>query len=85
LFSQEINDKEETFGISLSSTLEGDHEARQEHAMNATPNGPRTEVSMYKTPGTKTEDGETWMASLLNFIAKETTSKTHMQEGANIK
>jgi hypothetical protein len=44
---QEIYAKEETFGISSSSTLEEDHEARQEsrHAMNMTPNDPRTEVS----------------------------------------
>jgi hypothetical protein len=39
---QEIYAKEETFGISLSSTLEEDHEARQEsrQAMNMTPNEP---------------------------------------------
>jgi hypothetical protein len=46
--------KEETFGISSPSTLEEDHEARQEsrHAMNMTPNDPRTEASTRKTPGT---------------------------------
>jgi hypothetical protein len=39
---QEIYVKEETFGISSSSTLEEDHEARQEsrHAMNMTRNDP---------------------------------------------
>jgi hypothetical protein len=85
LFTQEINDKEKTFGISSSSTLEEDHEARQEsrHVMNMTPNGPRTKASTYETPGTQTEDGETWMASLIKLITKETTSRTHMQEGAN--
>jgi hypothetical protein len=42
---QEINIKEETFGISSSSTLEENHEARHKsrHVMNMTPNGPRTE------------------------------------------
>jgi hypothetical protein len=48
---QEIYAKEETFGISSPSTLEEDHEARQEsrHAMNMTPNDPRTEASMLRT------------------------------------
>jgi hypothetical protein len=43
---QEICAKEETFGISSSSTLEEDHEARQEsrHAMNMTLNDPKTEA-----------------------------------------
>jgi hypothetical protein len=43
---QEIYAKEETFGISSSSTLEEDHEARQEsrHAMNMTLNDPKTEA-----------------------------------------
>jgi hypothetical protein len=51
---QEIYAKEETFGISSPSTLEEDHEARQEsrHAMNMTPNDPRTKASTRKTPGT---------------------------------
>jgi hypothetical protein len=58
-FPQEIIDKEETFRISSSSTLEEDHEARQEsrHVMNMTPNGPRTEASTYKTLGSQREDG----------------------------
>jgi hypothetical protein len=45
---QEINVKEETFGISSSSTSREDHEARQEsrHVMNMTLNDPRTEASM---------------------------------------
>jgi hypothetical protein len=47
LFTQEIYAKDETFGISSPSTLEEDHEARQEsrHTMNMTPNDPRTEAS----------------------------------------
>jgi hypothetical protein len=42
LFTQEINVKEETFGISSSSISREDHEARQEsrHVMNMTPNDP---------------------------------------------
>jgi hypothetical protein len=38
LFTQEIYANEETFGINSPSTLEEDHEARQEsrHAMNMT-------------------------------------------------
>jgi hypothetical protein len=40
--------------MSSPITLEEDHEARQEsrHAMNMTPNGPRTEASTRKTLGT---------------------------------
>jgi hypothetical protein len=51
---QEIYAKEETLGISSSSTMEEDHEARQEsrHAMNMTPNDPRTEASRCKSLGT---------------------------------
>jgi hypothetical protein len=51
LFTQEIYAKEETFGISSSSTLEEDHEARQElrHMMNMTPNDPRTEAPTCKS------------------------------------
>jgi hypothetical protein len=66
-----------TFGISSSSTLEEDYEARQEsrHTMNMTPNGSRTEASTWKTSGTQTEDGEAWIANFINLIAKETTSK----------
>jgi hypothetical protein len=54
LFTQEINVKEETFGISSSSTSREDHEARHKsrHMMNTTPNGPGTEASTHKTPGT---------------------------------
>jgi hypothetical protein len=46
LFTQEIYANEESFGISSPSTLEEDHEARQEsrHAMNMIPNDPRTEA-----------------------------------------
>jgi hypothetical protein len=51
---QEIYAKEETLGISSSSTMEEDHEARQEsrHAMNMTSNDPRTEASRCKSLGT---------------------------------
>jgi hypothetical protein len=54
--SQEINIKEETFGISSSSTSKEDHEARHKstHEVNKTPNNTRTEVSTRKTPGTPT-------------------------------
>jgi hypothetical protein len=55
--------KEETFGISSSSTLEEDHEARQEsrHVMNMTSNDPRTEVSMCKSSGTQPRNNEAWI------------------------
>jgi hypothetical protein len=54
LFTQEINVKEETFGISSSSTSREDHEARHKsrYEVNKTPNNPRTEASTCKTPGT---------------------------------
>jgi hypothetical protein len=54
LFTQEINVKEETFGISSSSTSREDREARHKsrHEVNKTPNNPRTEASTRKTPGT---------------------------------
>jgi hypothetical protein len=54
LFTQEINVKEDTFGIISSSTSREDHEARHKsrHEMNKTPNNPRTEESTCKTPGT---------------------------------
>jgi hypothetical protein len=50
---QEINVKEETFGISSSSISREDHEARHKsrHLMNMTPNGP-------KSPWNWTEDAE---------------------------
>jgi hypothetical protein len=46
LFRQEINVKEETFGISSSSTSREDYEARHmsRHLMNMTPNGPGIEA-----------------------------------------
>jgi hypothetical protein len=54
LFTQEINVKEETFGISSSSTSREDHEAhhKSRHEVNKTPNNPRTEASTHKTLGT---------------------------------
>jgi hypothetical protein len=51
---QEINIKEETFGISSSNTSREDHEAHHKsiHEVNKTPNNPRTEASTRKTPRT---------------------------------
>jgi hypothetical protein len=51
---QEINVKEETFGISSSSTSREDHEARHKsrHEVNKTPNNTRTEAPTCKTQGT---------------------------------
>jgi hypothetical protein len=82
---KEIYAKGETFGISSSSTLEEDHEARQEsgHAMNMTPNDPRTEVSTCKSSGTQPENDEAWIARIQALTAKETTSKAHMQLHTN--
>jgi hypothetical protein len=62
LFTQEINVKEETFGISSSSTSREDHEARHNsrHAMNMTPNDPRTEASTCKSSRTQPENDEAW-------------------------
>jgi hypothetical protein len=61
---QEIYDKVETLGISSSSTLEEDHEARQKsrHTMNMTLNDPRTEVSTCKSSGTQPGHDEAWIA-----------------------
>jgi hypothetical protein len=46
LFTQEINVKEETFGISSSITSREDHEARHKsrHEVNKTPNNLSTEA-----------------------------------------
>jgi hypothetical protein len=46
LFTQEINVKEEAFGISSSSTSREDYEARHKsrHIMNMTPKGLGTEA-----------------------------------------
>jgi hypothetical protein len=43
-FMQEFSIESKTFGISSSSTLEEDHEARQESSneVNMTPRSPRT-------------------------------------------
>jgi hypothetical protein len=85
LFTQEIYAKEETFGISSPSTLEEDHEARQEsrHAMNMTLNDPRTEASTCKSSGTQPENNEACMARIQALTVKETTSKAHMQVHTN--
>jgi hypothetical protein len=82
---QEIYAKEETFGISSPSTLEEDHEARQEskHAMKMTPNDPRTEVSTCKSSGTQPENSETCIARIQALTVKETTSKALMQVHTN--
>jgi hypothetical protein len=85
LFTSEIYAKERTFGISSLSTLEEDHEARQEsrHAMNMTPNDPRTEASTCKSSGTQPENNEAWIARIQALTMKETTSKAHMQVHTN--
>jgi hypothetical protein len=82
---QEIYAKEESFGISSPSTLEEDHEARQEtrHAMNMTPNDPRTEASMRKSSGTQPKNSEAWISRIQALIVKETTSRAHMQLHTN--
>jgi hypothetical protein len=85
LFTQEIYAKEETFGISSPSTLEQDHEARQEsrHVMNMTPNDLRTEASMCKSSGTQPENSEACIVRIQALTVKETTSKAHMQVHTN--
>jgi hypothetical protein len=85
LFTQEIYAKEETFGISSPSTLEEDHEARQEsrHAVNMTTNDPRTEASTCKSLGTQLENSEACIARIQASTVKETMSKAHMQVHTN--
>jgi hypothetical protein len=85
LFTQEIYAKEETFEISSPSTLEEDHEARQEsrYAMNKTPNDPRTEASTCKSSGIQPENNEAWIVGIEALTVKETTSKPHMQVHTN--
>jgi hypothetical protein len=80
LFTQEIYAKEETFRISSPSTLEEDHEARQEsrHAMNMTSNDPRTEASTCKFSGAQPENSEVCIARIQALTVKEMTSKAHM-------
>jgi hypothetical protein len=82
---QEIYANEETFGISSPSTLEENHEARQEsrHAMNMTPNDPRTEASTCKSSGTQPENSEACIARIQALTVKETTSNAHMQVHTN--
>jgi hypothetical protein len=64
LFTQEIYDKDKTFRLSSSITLEEDHEAQQEsrHVMNMTPNDLRTEASTCKTSGTQPGNDKAWIA-----------------------
>jgi hypothetical protein len=85
LFTQEIYANEETFGISSISTLEEDHQARQEsrHAMNMTPNDPRTEAEMCKSSGTQPENSEACILKIQALTVKETTSKAHMHVHTN--
>jgi hypothetical protein len=85
LFTQEFYAKEKTFGISSPSTLEEDHEARQEsiHAMNMTQNDPRTEASTCKSSGTQQENSEACIARIQALTVKETTSKAHMEVHTN--
>jgi ornithine cyclodeaminase/alanine dehydrogenase-like protein (mu-crystallin family) len=85
LFTQEIYAKDESFRISLSSTLEVDHEARQEsiHVMNMTLNDSRTEVSMFKSLVTQPKNSEAWMARTQALTTKATTSMGHMQVHTN--
>jgi hypothetical protein len=85
LFTQEINVKEETFGIRSSSTSREDHEARHKsrHAMNMTPNNPRIEASTCKSLGTQPENSEACIARIQALTVKETTSKAHMQVHTN--
>jgi hypothetical protein len=80
-----MNVKEETFGISSSSTSREDHEARHmsRHAMNMTPNDPRTKASMCKSSGTQPENSEACIARIQALTVKETTSKAHMQVHTN--
>jgi hypothetical protein len=82
---QEINVKEETFGISSSSTSREDHEARHKsrHAMNMIPNDPRTEVSTCKSSRTQPENSEACIARIQALTVKETTSRAHMQVHTN--
>jgi hypothetical protein len=81
LFTQEINVKEETLGISSSSTSREDHEARHKsrHTMNMTPYDPRTEASTCKSSGTQPENSKAWIARIQALTVKETMSKAHMQ------
>jgi hypothetical protein len=74
-----------TFGISSPSTLEEDHEARQEsrHMMNMTPNDPRTEASTCKSSGTQPENSEASIARIQALTVKETTSNAHVQVHTN--
>jgi hypothetical protein len=85
LFTQEINVKEETFGISSSRTSREDHEARHKsrHAINMTPNDPRTEALMCKSSGTQPENSEACIARIQALTVKEMTSKAHMQVHTN--
>jgi hypothetical protein len=89
LFTQEINIKEETFGISSSSTLREDHEARHKsrHAMNMTPNHPRTKATTCKSSGTQLENKEACISRIQALTVKETTSnmQVHTNKGSHKK
>jgi hypothetical protein len=85
VFTQEINVKEETFGISSSSTSREDQEAhhKSRHAMNMTPNDPTTEVSTCKSSGTQPENIEACIARIPALTVKKMTSKAHMKVHTN--
>jgi hypothetical protein len=71
--------------ISSPSTLEEDHEARQDsrHVVNMTPNDPRTEASTCMSSGTQPENSEACIARIQALTMKETMSKAHMQVHTN--
>jgi hypothetical protein len=85
LFTQEINIKEETFGIISSSTSRDDHEARHKsrHITNMNPKGPGTEAWSRETPGTWTEDVEACTTRSSVQTVEKTTSRAHMHKGAS--
>jgi hypothetical protein len=85
LFTEEINIKEETFGISSSSTSREDHKDRHKsrHLMNMTPKGPGTEARSRKTPRTWTEDAEACATRSSVQTVEKTTSRADMHMGAS--
>jgi hypothetical protein len=85
LFTQDLGTKRSTSGVSSPSTLEEDHEARQEsrHTINMTPNEPRTIASTCKSSGTQPENNEAWIARIQALTMKKMTSKAHMQVHTN--
>jgi hypothetical protein len=84
LFTQKIYAKEETFGISSSSTLEEDHETQQEsrHAMNMTPMTEDRSINM-QIFRDSTRKWRSLDSKIQALTVKETTSKDHMQVHTN--